>query len=64
MVCFAWWWCQRSKWIFVTDLDHNKTQERLGSKHQLRCALCEFKFSEVNMRLAVPYKAIVDLRLL
>ena len=55
---------QRAKWYYVTELDHNKTQERLGSKHQMRCALCEHKFSEVNLKMAVPYKAVVDMRLL
>jgi hypothetical protein len=47
----------------VTELQHNKTLEGLRAKHQMRCALCEFKFSEINLKLAVPYKAVVDLRL-
>ncbi|CAM9288063.1 unnamed protein product [Ectocarpus sp. 4 AP-2014] len=46
-----------------SDLEIVKTQEKFGTKHQRPCALCEQSFSEVNLVLAVPFKAIVDLRI-
>ncbi|CAM9262203.1 unnamed protein product [Hapterophycus canaliculatus] len=46
-----------------SELEIVKTQEKFGTKHQRPCALCEQSFSEVNLVLAVPFKAIVDLRI-
>eukprot|EP00903_Cladosiphon_okamuranus_P009424 g8987.t1 len=46
-----------------SELEMIKTQEKFGTKHQRPCALCEQSFSEVNLVLAVPFKAIVDLRI-
>ncbi|CAM9880786.1 unnamed protein product [Chrysoparadoxa australica] len=46
-----------------SDLFLNQELEKFGVKHQRPCALCEQVYSEVNLLLGVPYKAIVDLRL-
>lgn len=40
-----------------SELEIVKSQEKFGTKHQRPCALCEQSFSEVNLVLAVPFKA-------
>ena len=53
---------RRIKYEHVTELDHNKFEEELKSKSQQKCALCEVKFSLCNLKVAVPFKTIVDMR--
>ncbi|KAG5182771.1 hypothetical protein JKP88DRAFT_245385 [Tribonema minus] len=45
-----------------TSLEIAKEQERFGRECPRPCALCEQVFSSVNLVLAVPYKAIMDVR--
>lgn len=46
----------------LDDLKKNHQEEAFQLKKKIACGLCEVKFSEVNLPVAVTLKAIYDLR--
>lgn len=46
----------------LSDLEHNQAAERYGIKKKRPCGLCEVDYSETNIALSVPLKAVYDLR--
>ena len=46
----------------LTDLEKNEAAERYGLKRKKRCGLCDRYYSDINLVLKVPYKAVKDLR--
>ncbi|KAJ1449371.1 hypothetical protein M885DRAFT_590465 [Pelagophyceae sp. CCMP2097] len=46
----------------LSELEQSLAEERFGLRHRKRCGLCDLEYSKINLVLAVPLKAIVDLR--
>ena len=46
----------------LTDLEQNHAEELRGIARKKKCGLCLLEYSNVNLVLTVPYKAVVDIR--
>lgn len=46
----------------LSDLEKTQLAERYGLKKKKACGLCGLNYSDINLVLKVPYKAIQDLR--
>ena len=46
----------------LTDIQKARVEEELGTKKKARCACCLLEFSQVNLVMKIPVKAVIDIR--
>lgn len=46
----------------LTDIQRARVEEELGTKKKGRCACCLQEYSQVNLVMTIPVKAVIDIR--